>query len=224
MCDKIISWEKGTVPKSILYDDIYYSTEDGLAESKAVFLDGIGAPDVWKNGNDFTICELGFGTGLNFLNCVNLWLNTSDKTQTLNYIATEKHPLSEQDIRRAIKYPTLQPILDDFIVGYPEKCFDLFNERVRLNLLIGDSLEQISGLKIYADAWFLDGFAPRKNPDMWSNALFREIGCHSRVGAKLATFTSAGFVRRGLTDVGFQMEKRPGFGKKREMLNGVFMC
>lgn len=223
MSEKIIKWgQDNNTPKSLLYGDIYYSADDGLAESTAVFLDGIGAPDVWRDKSSFTICELGFGTGLNFLNTLKLWLETTYKSQKLYYYATEKHPLLRVEIQRAICYPELASYRDHMIEHYPEPSVQYFDGRVSLNLLIGDSLRMLSDADFRADAWFLDGFAPSKNPDMWSSPLFCEIARLSVKEAKLATFTSAGAVRRGLTDAGFQMTKRPGFGKKREMLNGRF--
>ncbi len=223
MTEKIIEWQKNNTPKSLLYGDIYYSAEDGLAESTAVFLDGINAPDVWQGSPGFTICELGFGTGLNFLNTVKLWLETTDKNQKLHYYATEKHPLLRVEIQRAIRYPELFSYRDYMIEHYPEPSAQYFDDRVSLNLLIGDSLSMLAEADFKADAWFLDGFAPSKNPDMWSSPIFHEIARLSFKETKLATFTSAGAVRRGLTEAGFQMTKRPGFGKKREMLNGQFI-
>jgi tRNA 5-methylaminomethyl-2-thiouridine biosynthesis bifunctional protein len=222
MTEKIVEWQENNTPQSLLYGDIYYSTEDGLAESKAVFLDGIGAPDVWQGRSGFTICELGFGTGLNFLNTVKLWLETTDENQKLYYYATEKYPLLRVEIQRAISYPELANFRDHMIEQYPEPSVQYFDGRVSLNLLIGDSLTILSKADFKADAWFLDGFAPSKNPDMWSCSLFREIARLSAMDAKLTTFTAAGAVRRGLGEVGFQMVKRPGYGKKREMLKGDF--
>ncbi len=212
---------ENTIFRSKIYDDIYFSTDDGLLESKVVFLDGIGAPDCWKEKKNFTICELGFGTGLNFLNTVKLWLQTTTNS-TLHYIATEKHLLSKAEIIDVIDWPELQENLDQMLQNYPAKKASLFDGRVTLELLLGDSYAQLSQTVFKADAWYLDGFAPAKNPDMWSEKLLFEIAQHSNREAKLATFTAAGFVRRGLMDVGFQMEKRAGFGKKREMLVGRY--
>ncbi|MDG1996434.1 MAG: tRNA (5-methylaminomethyl-2-thiouridine)(34)-methyltransferase MnmD [Emcibacteraceae bacterium] len=207
--------------RSKIYDDIYFSTDDGLGESKAVFLDGIGAPQVWKNAKEFIICELGFGTGLNFLNTINEWITHSDNNQILHYIAIEKHPLDKSDIDEAIYWEELAEIKRVMLQKYP-KGERFFDNRVKLTILVGDVGDQLIQLNEKIDAWYLDGFAPRKNPAMWTDEVFKLVAKCSKPSAKLATFTAAGFVRRGLEDAGFIMHKRPGFGKKREMLAGEF--
>lgn len=222
MTETIITWKNGKTPHSTLYDDIYFSTEDGLAESRAVFLDGIGAPAIFLDKSHFTICELGFGTGLNFFATVNTWLSVTTKNQKLSYIATEKHPLSIKDIKRAVNFAELDEIIEEFPENYKNKAFDLFDNRVQLRVLAGDSREQLSRAKFKADCWYLDGFSPAKNPDMWCDALCAEISNHSVEGSRLATFTAASKVRRSLAEVGFKMSKRSGFGKKREMSMGVY--
>ncbi len=208
-------------PRSAIYDDIYFSTDDGFAESKAVFLDGISAPDVWKNQMRFTICELGFGTGLNFLNTVHIWLETTSDDQKLHYIATEKHPLSRADILNAIHWRELTQYVEEMLSKYLETDL-LFDDRVKLTLLFGDSREQLSQSSFKVDAWYMDGFSPTKNPDMWSPELMSVMAIRSNSGAKLATFSAAGAVRRGLIEAGFEIEKKKGFGKKREMMTGIF--
>jgi len=203
------------------FDDIYFSPEDGLGESKAVFLDGINAPDCWQDEKTFTIAELGFGTGLNFLQTMKLWCETTAPDQTLIYYSTEKYPLRSDQIETAITWDELRPFVSELLTDYP-KGRELMSGRVQLNILLGDSLEELRKQSFRSDAWFLDGFAPRKNPDMWSDDIFVEMARLSKRGSRVATFTAAGFVRRGLQPVGFKMEKRPGFGKKREMLSGIF--
>lgn len=207
-------------PYSELYDDIYFSTDDGLAESKSVFLDGIDAPDVWAQKQTFVICELGFGTGLNFLNTLKMWDEIALKEQKLIYIATEKHPLSSSKIEQAIHWSIVKPYLDEMLSSYPDSV-ELLNGRVSLELMIGDSAELLVQQKTKVDAWYMDGFAPKKNPDMWSDEIFKQMNRLSNSGARIATFTAAGFVRRGLQSAGFDMKKRVGYGKKREMLAGV---
>jgi tRNA 5-methylaminomethyl-2-thiouridine biosynthesis bifunctional protein len=207
--------------RSKVFDDIYFSTDDGIGESKAVFLEGIEAPEVWKNTNKFTICELGFGTGLNFLNTVNNWIKHSDHNQMLHYIAIEKHPLDNVEIDEAVYWDELAKIKRIMLQQYPEGgC--IWDNRVILTLLIGDVSDQLMQMNEKIDAWYLDGFAPSKNPDMWTDEVFKLVAERSKPSAKLATFTAAGFVRRGLEKVGFSMYKRSGFGKKREMLAGEF--
>ena len=104
---------------------------------------------------------------------------------------------------------------------YPEPNL-LFDDRVMLTLLLGDTREQLSQLSYKVDAWYMDGFAPAKNPDMWSSELMSLMARHSNCGAQLATFSAAGAVRRGLIEAGFEVEKKKGFGKKREMMTGIF--
>ena len=207
--------------RSKIYDDIYFSTDDGIGESMAVFSDGVGAPEVWKDKKDFIICELGFGTGLNFLTTVNKWLTHSDNNQTLHYIAIEKHPLDKLEIDAAIYWDELAEIKRAMLQKYPQGG-RLFDNRVKLTMLIGDVEDQLIQMNEKIDAWYLDGFAPSKNPAMWTDEIFKLLARHSGPLTQLATFTAAGFVRRGLEGVGFKMYKRPGFGKKREMLAGEF--
>ncbi len=222
MSDKLVTWLDNDKPLSVLYDDIYFSGDDWIFESNSVFLDGIGAPDIWQNAAHLTICELGFGTGLNFLNTAKKWLETTNVDQKLTYIATEKHPLTPEQLRKALTFPEIADVRELLINGFPGKSSSFFDGRVTLELLMGDSLEQLEQAKFNADAWYLDGFAPSKNPEMWSEQLLKEIADHSNVGARLATFTAAGFVRRGLESVGFKVTKRPGYGNKREMIAARF--
>ena len=222
MTEKNISWRSDNTPQSNIFDDIYYLPETGLEESKSVFIDGIGAPDIWQDKKTFHIGELGFGTGLNFLVTVKLWLETTAEDQKLHFTSTEQYPLSKEEIRRAIHWPELEPYVSAMVEVYPNDSIELFDGRISLELLIGDSCKTLSKYQRKMDAWYLDGFATSKNPDMWSDELFNEISRLSKDGTRLATFTAAGFVRRGLADRGFDMTKRPGFGHKREMLSGIF--
>lgn len=222
MVSKIIEWQYDKTPRSKVFDDVYFSSDDGLAESKAVFLNGIGAPEIWQNKNNFTINELGFGTGLNFLLTVKLWLETTSKNQKLFYRATELYPLNKSDIEKALYWAELRQYRDHLLEKYPLDEIELFEGRVFLKLLVGDSLDMLKQEDRETDAWYLDGFAPSKNPGMWSNDLFKQVARLTKKDGVIATFTAAGFVRRGLNYVGFHMSKRPGFGKKREMLSGIY--
>jgi len=143
----------------------------------------------------------------------------------LHFTSVEKFPLSTPDMHKALlHWQTLQVIADELFAHYDTLLdtgtVSLFNNRVQLQVLFGDATACLSGLDIKADAWFLDGFAPAKNPDMWQPALFTQMARLSNSGATFATFTSAGIVRRGLAAVGFTVIKKPGFGKKREMITG----
>lgn len=218
----MLGWQDELTPRSMLYDDIYFSSQDGLLESEAVFLNGIDAPRVWNRNKNYTICELGFGTGLNFLLTVRQWMRSRGSDQTLHYIATELYPLRKTDIDRAIHWSELSDVKEEFLEQYPMEQFELEDGAVKFTLLVGDCATMLSGLANKIDAWYMDGFSPRKNPDMWSKEIFSQMARLSVPGAKIATFTSAGFVRRGLVEAGFDIRKRPGFGKKREMLQGKY--
>ena len=219
-------WRDGGVPFSERFGDVYFSG-DGLDETRHVFLDGIGAPDIWRGRGDFTIAETGFGTGLNFLSLWKLWRETAPPEARLNYVSVEAYPLTVVELARAhAAHPSLTGLVRELceklppaLGGYHEILLD--NRSVRLLLLYGDVEKMLGNLLASIDAWFLDGFAPAKNPNMWTCGVFAEIARLSASGARLATFTSAGDVRRGLMGVGFAMQKRSGFGAKRESLAGA---
>lgn len=209
-------------PRSKEFDDVYFSAENGLAETRHVFLDGNGLPARWDGAGAFTIGETGFGTGLNFLAVWKLFEDTARPDQTLHFISFEKFPLSAQEIGEY-----LQPWADEFgerldalVRKYQEGCVQL-TERVSLTLIFGDVNEEMLKLDVGIDAWFLDGFKPSSNPDMWSETVFSNMARLSNQGATLATFTAAGFVRRGLEAAGFAVEKVRGYGTKRDMTVGV---
>jgi len=214
-------------PFSAQYQDIYFYTDNVLLETEYVFLQGNDLPARWQQPDikTFTIAETGFGTGLNFLSAAKLWLETAPKQATLHFISVEKHPLTLKDITSALElWPDLTELSTPLLAKYPvlinEQTVSLYDGNVQLTLLIGDATEQLNRITNKADAWFLDGFSPTKNPEMWQTALFEQIAMHSHVATTFATFTSAGMVRRGLSQAGFKVSKRAGFGKKREMIYG----
>jgi tRNA U34 5-methylaminomethyl-2-thiouridine-forming methyltransferase MnmC len=225
-----IEWRDGQ-PYASEFQDVYFSTDNGLLETDYVFLQGNDLAKRWLDADMqiFNIAETGFGTGLNFLCTVHLWLNTSSRQATLNFISAEKYPLSLQDIITTLSFwPQLKVISDPLLSQYEllingKESISLYDNRVRLRLLIGDATEQFSKVDEKTDAWFLDGFAPAKNPAMWQAELFQQMARLSKTSTTFATFTSAGDVRRGLTQAGFSVTKRIGFGKKREMLTGSFI-
>ena len=230
-----INWRDNNVPESVLYGDIYYAPENGLAESQHVFLEGIGAPGIWTDRDHITIGETGFGTGLNFLATWHLWRKTAQKDSCLHYISTEKHPLHRTEITRALSpWQSLEDEIRTLLSHYPDnplqelqgyQRFQFDEGRVTLTLCVGDCASQLSRLTSQTgcvDAWYLDGFSPAKNPDMWCDAVYQQLGRLSAPYARLATFTAAGHVRRGLTAAGFHMEKSPGYGRKRERLIGRY--
>lgn len=224
-----IEW-RNSQPYSSHYDDVYFSTDDGLAETEYVFLQHNQLEQRWQKheNNTFTIAETGFGTGLNFLCAWQLWQKHASKTAQLHFVSTEKFPLSHADLSKALAlWPSLKVLSKELLKQYQNISNGfhrlIFDEgRVTLTLLIGDANQTLSRLKAQVDAWFLDGFAPSKNPEMWQPVLFQQIARLSHTQTTFATFTSAGEVKRGLQSADFEVQKAPGFGKKREMLFGRF--
>ncbi|PCI51173.1 MAG: hypothetical protein COB49_02745 [Alphaproteobacteria bacterium] len=228
MTDKDLHWQNDRIPASRRYGDIYFSTIDGLLESRHVFLGGINAPEIWQDKDHFTLLENGFGTGLNFAMTCHEWLKTAPPGARLTYIATEKHPLTKKDMDRTLSFwPELFKEKQNLLAKYPPATEgfhkrELFEGRIKLLLLCGDSAAMLPQLEAKVDAFYLDGFAPDRNPDMWSEKIFLEIARLAAPQARLATFSVAGGVQRGLAAVGFQIQKVPGFGRKRENLRGEY--
>ncbi|MCK4833969.1 MAG: bifunctional tRNA (5-methylaminomethyl-2-thiouridine)(34)-methyltransferase MnmD/FAD-dependent 5-carboxymethylaminomethyl-2-thiouridine(34) oxidoreductase MnmC [Gammaproteobacteria bacterium] len=227
-------WRDGQ-PYSELYDDIYYSSDDsedisGESEFQHVFFRNNDLPDRWQGRRDFVVAELGFGSGLNCILTIREWLNhcaECGEDKILHYIAIEKHPLSAESIVTLLnRYPELKPLCDELVEDYPPAveathCRRLFDNRVVIHYKFMDVRDALANSLLGVDAWFLDGFSPAKNPDMWSPELFSMIAKNSRAGSTCSTYTCAGFVRRNLQASGFVVSKVPGYGKKREMLAAV---
>jgi len=220
-----IHWRDG-VPIAPEFDDVYYSLENGLEESDFVFLEGTNAPECWKNKAHFTIAETGFGTGLNFLATYRKWME-SGANGRLTYISVEGFPISQKSLEKAHQaFPELSYFSNQLRAAWPPpspgfhpRYFE--NGKIQLLLLFGEATSCFSELVAEVDAWFLDGFAPAKNPAMWSDALFDEIARLSKPGTRFATFTAAGFVKRALAERGFEVSKTKGYGRKRERLVGI---
>jgi tRNA 5-methylaminomethyl-2-thiouridine biosynthesis bifunctional protein len=218
--------------RSEIFDDIYFSPENGLAETEHVFLEGNNLPSAWAGKDDFTIVETGFGTGLNFLVCWRLFEEKAGKEQRLDYISFEKHPLSADQIKETLSLfgdklgDRLYELVDQYPLRVPGFHRIIFNKQIRLTIIFDDVNNALPELIVpgSVDAWFLDGFAPSKNPEMWNENIYKEMARLSRQGTTFATFTVAGAVRRGLQAEGFSAEKAPGFGRKKEMLMGQFSC
>jgi tRNA 5-methylaminomethyl-2-thiouridine biosynthesis bifunctional protein len=221
-----LAWRDGG-PVSRSAGDIYFSAEDGLEETRSVFLAGAGFPE--RFNDDLTIVgELGFGTGLNFLALWQMFKRCAPARARLHVVSIEGWPLRLADAERALSaFPELAGLSSELLAAWPSahkgahrRIFE--HGRVVLTLFHDEAALALSQMDFTADAWFLDGFAPAKNPDMWSPDLFAEIARLSKPGAPSATFTVAGAVRRGLAEAGFAVAKRPGFGRKRERLEAVF--
>lgn len=214
------------VLRSEHFDDVYFSADDGLAETRHVFIEGNGLPGAWQGQERFIICETGFGTGLNFLTVWSLFEETAEPVQRLDFVSFEKYPLSPDQIREALSVwrETLGDKTDRMLAHYPAP-FPGFHrialsDRVTLTLVFDDVNEAMMRLEAEVDCWFLDGFKPASNPEMWSETVFEQMARLSKPGTRFATFTAAGFVKRGLEGAGFTVRKVPGFGRKREMLVG----
>ncbi len=216
------------VPRSDIYDDVYFSKEGGPAETRHVFLDGNDLPRRWQGCARHTIGETGFGTGLNFLLAWKMFEQTAPQGAFLDFVSVEKHPLSPDEIRNALKpwASDLSPYLEKMLGGYPMRIPGfhrmVFDDRVALTLIFDDVNEAFPQISGQVDTWFLDGFTPSKNPDMWTQTLFNEMARLSHDDTVFSTFTAAGFVKRGLQDAGFIVQKKKGFGSKRDMLSGYF--
>ena len=214
-----LDWRDGIVPVSRRFDDPYFSLADGLAETRHVFLAGNGLPA--RLGDGFHVAELGFGTGLNLLALMIAWQGTG-AAGTLRFTSFEAFPLSAEEMARALQaFPEASavaaPLLDQWARG--ARQIDL--PGVHAEIIIGDARETLPAWNGRADAWFLDGFSPAKNPELWSDSLMHAVASHTAPGGTFATYTAAGHVRRALEAAGFAVERRAGHGRKRHMTTGI---
>jgi tRNA 5-methylaminomethyl-2-thiouridine biosynthesis bifunctional protein len=217
-------------PYSIDFNDIYFSSDDGLEETEYVFIEHNQLKQRFSSlqNSHFTIVETGFGTGLNFLAIAAHWLTLAPLDAELHYFSIEKYPLTLTDLTRARSlWPQFSAISNELVQYYTNlkagsNVFSIADGRIQLALQIDDISHALPQITQKVDAWLLDGFAPAKNAEMWSNEVFAQVARLSKLNTTFATFTSAGAVRRGLQAAGFKVEKHAGFGKKREMLSGVF--
>jgi tRNA 5-methylaminomethyl-2-thiouridine biosynthesis bifunctional protein len=234
-----LTWGADGAPRSNQFDDIYFDHESGLDETNYVFLEHNQLKTRWQalasqnKSSSFTIAETGFGTGLNFLCAWQLWqqICQQDKSQLkqsrLHFISVEKYPLNQDTLKNALTmWPSLNTLSDELIAKYPTLCqglhrIELDHGRIQLSLYFGEAAEGFTSLNANVDAWFLDGFAPSKNPAMWNDELFKQLNRLSHTGTTFSTFTAAGIVRRGLKSAGFDVKKVKGFGHKREMAIGA---
>jgi len=210
-----IDWRDG-VPIATRFDDPYYSLDNGLAETRHVFLAGNGLPA--RFGGAFHIAELGFGTGLNFLVTWAAW-EEAGAPGRLKFTSFEAYPMDPEAMAKALaQFPELASFADRFLAGWNAGKADVvLAERVTLDVIVGDARQTLPTWEGMADAWYLDGFSPAKNPELWEPSLIAEVGLHTRSDGTAATYSAAGHVRRALEDAGFDVTRTPGFGRKRHM-------
>ena len=230
-----IHFNQENTPVSDKFDDVYFSNQDGLAETHYVFLEGNQLWERWVNYQEahFVIAETGFGTGLNFFAVTTLFREFRQKypdspLKRLYFISFEKSPLPLDALRQAhLAYPQFSHLaehLQQHWLNPIQGCYRFHFDETTLDLWFGDVAENLPQLGDYMndkiDAWFLDGFAPSKNPDMWNEQLYQQMFRFTKPQGTFATFTAASAVRKGLENAGFSITKRKGFGKKRECLSG----
>jgi len=212
-----IAWKETGVPVSTRFDDPYFSLENGLAETRHVFLEGNGLPERLHEG--FHVGELGFGTGLNLLAA---WAMAREAGVELRYTGFEAFPMSRAEATRALEpfAPAFPELAETLLAAWPETGGAFAGPGLEAEVIAGDARDTLAGWPGRADAWFLDGFSPAKNPELWEPGLMAMVAAHSAPGGTFATYTAAGHVRRALAEAGFTVERRPGFGRKRHMSAG----
>ena len=226
-----IDWDDQGRPHSRVFDDVYFSDKSGLEETRYVFIEQNALQERFSAlpaNSQLVIGETGFGTGLNFLCAWQLFDQVAHPDARLHFISVEKYPLTRDDLQRALAlWPELATYSEQLLAAYYAihpgfQTLTLANGRVTLTLLIGDVLEQLPQLDARIDAWFLDGFAPAKNPHMWTPELFAQLARLAAPDSTISTFTSTGWVRRALNEAGFKMRRTQGIGHKWEILRGTF--
>lgn len=206
-----LDWRDGDVPVSRRFDDPYFSLAGGLAETRHVFLDGNDLPARLRPG--FHVAETGFGTGLNLLALASV------ATVPLRFTSFERFPMTVPELARAhAAFPPLAALAAELRAGWPARRFRV--GQISAEIVIGDVRRALPQWDERADAWFLDGFSPARNPQMWGEALMAEIARHTAPNGSFATYTAAGHVRRALAAAGFAVERAPGFAGKRHMSRG----
>jgi tRNA U34 5-methylaminomethyl-2-thiouridine-forming methyltransferase MnmC len=206
-----LEWRDGVIPVSTQFDDPYFSLGGGLDETRHVFLAGNDLPNRYCDG--FHIAELGLGTGLSLLTALQAFTGEG----MLHFSSFEAFPMARADMEQALKaFPDLDPapLLDHW------PATEIRTDRLHASIVLGDARKTLPQWNGKADAWFLDGFSPAKNPELWSPELMQEVGTHTAPNGTFATYTAAGHVRRSLTDAGFDVERVQGFGRKRHMSIG----
>lgn len=216
------------IPRSAAFDDVYHTRDGGLGQARAVFMAGNGLPERWQGRTHFTILETGFGLGLNFLATWQAWRADPQRSERLHFISVEKFPFTAENLQRLHSaWPELSALSTQLVAQWPMLTpgfhrLHLDEGRVVLTLLLGDAHACLPQVDAAVDAFYLDGFSPAKNPELWNEQLYRQCARLAATGATVATYTVAATVRQGLLAVGFRTEKQPGFGRKRDRLAGQF--
>ncbi len=214
-----LDWRDGVIPVSTQFDDPYFSLNDGLSETRHVFLQGNRLAERLCDG--FQIAELGFGTGLNLLAVQVLWAQMG-APGTLHFTSFEAFPMEAADIARALDhFPEVRAVAEPFLAQWAAGATRLTLPGITAEVVLGDARVTLPGWAGQADAWFLDGFSPAKNPELWSDDLMAEVAAHTKLHGSFATYSAAGGVRRALQAAGFQVDRLPGHGRKRHMTAGT---
>lgn len=211
-----LTWRDGVIPVSTRFDDPYFSLNNGLSETQHVFLAGNDLPARLRAG--FQIAELGFGTGLNLL--ATLMICPADLP--IFYTSFEAYPLTAAQIARALDhFPTARALADPFLTAWDRGARAFQLGPINVQVLVGDARAALPNWTGRADAWFLDGFSPAKNPELWSEDIMAQVAQHTARDGTFATYTAAGHVRRALSQHGFAVERVQGHGTKRHMSKGI---
>lgn len=214
-----LEWRGGTVPVSTRFDDPYFSLDNGLAETEHVFLAGNDLPERFRGG--FQIAELGFGTGLNLLTALRSFRGAGCEGK-LHFTSFEAYPMAAQDMIAAQgAFEALTEVARELRPFWTRGVTRFETDDLVFELITGDARDTVKRWEGMADAWFLDGFSPAKNPELWGVELMRDVAGHTAAGGTAATYTAAGHVRRALQDAGFSVSRVPGFGRKRHMTTAM---
>jgi tRNA U34 5-methylaminomethyl-2-thiouridine-forming methyltransferase MnmC len=210
-----LEWHDTGVPVSKQFDDPYFSLENGLEETRHVFLSGNGLPARFTDG--FHIAELGFGTGLNLLASWQAWRDYGCSGK-LYFTSFELFPMDPDEMAKSLDlFPVDQDLAGRMVAALHSGETRIETDDLVFNLVIGDARKSVPAWQASADAWFLDGFSPAKNPELWEAGLMNAVFQHTNPNGSAATYTAAGAVRRALADAGFEVERIKGFGRKRHM-------
>lgn len=209
-----LEW-RGEIPVSTRFDDPYFSLEDGLSETRHVFLGGNGLPGRFRDG--FHVAELGFGTGLNLLTTLKAWRDTGQAGR-LHFTTFEAFPLQAPEMLRAqAAFPELDDLRCELAPHWEAGATAFELPDLRFEMIEGDARETLPRWQGAADVWFLDGFSPARNPELWGEALMAEVADHMAPGGTAATYSAAGHVRRALQSAGLTVARAPGYARKRHM-------